>query len=148
MSMSRRSFLTAAAAIGGTVALGGLAGCSAGEEPEQGADQVQEPTQSQEEILITPAIDIHHHYRPPEVVAAIEYDEAADDPFDNTIRTDLCTYPIMEQIHPGMGMQYGWFSADTTGQSRWVLTDQLRSPLNGYENVLDTWDYKLYRKLD
>ncbi|MBQ9955203.1 MAG: amidohydrolase family protein [Eggerthellaceae bacterium] len=72
MSMSRRSFLTAAAAIGGTVALGGLAGCSAGEEPEQGADQVQEPTQSQEEIVITPAIDIHHHYLPPEVVAAMQ----------------------------------------------------------------------------
>ncbi|MDD6143682.1 MAG: hypothetical protein PUD16_09355 [bacterium] len=84
----------------------------------------------------------------PEVVAAIEYDEAADDPFDNTIRTDLCTYPIMEQIHPGMGMQYGWFTTETTGKSRWILTDRLKCPVSGYENVLDTGDYKLYRKID
>ena len=84
----------------------------------------------------------------PEIVAAITYDENASNPFQNTVRTDLSSFALMEEIHPGMGMQYGWFSADTTGQSRWVLTDQLRSPLNGYENVLDTWDYKLYHKLD
>ena len=84
----------------------------------------------------------------PEVVAAIEYDEAADDPFDNTIRTDLCTYPIMEQIHPGMGMQYGWFTTDTIANSRWVLIDTLKCPLIGYESALDTGSYRLYQRIE
>lgn len=84
----------------------------------------------------------------PEVVATIVYDENADDPFGNTIRTDLCTYPLMEQIDPGMGMQYGWFTTETTGKSRWILTDRLKCPVSGYENVLDTGDYKVYRKID
>jgi len=83
----------------------------------------------------------------PEIASAITYDESASDPFANTARTDLYSYPIMESLHPAMGMQYGWFSTETTGRSRWVLTDQLKSPLNGYENVLDTPDYKVYRHI-
>ena len=84
----------------------------------------------------------------PEITAVITYDENAEDPFQNTIRADVYSYPLLEELHPGMGLQFGWFSTETTGRSRWVLTDQLKCPLNGYENVLDTGDYKLYRRLD
>ncbi len=84
----------------------------------------------------------------PEVVSMITYDKSAEDPFDNTIRTDVYSYPLMEQFDAGMGMQYGWFTTETTGKSRWILTDRLKCPVSGYENVLDTGDYKLYRKID
>jgi len=84
----------------------------------------------------------------PEIVACIDYEEDAADPFLNTVRADVASYPLLSQLHPGMGMQFGWFSTETTGKSRWILTDQLKCPVSGYENVLDTGDYKLYRRLD
>ena len=83
-----------------------------------------------------------------EVAEAIVYDENADDPFANTIRIDVHNLQLMQEIHPGMGMQYGWFTTDTTGKSRWILTDQLKCPISGYEKVLDTGDYKVYRHID
>ena len=64
------------------------------------------------------------------------------------MRTDLVTYPLMEALHPGLGMQYGWFTTETTGKSRWILTDRLKCAVNGYESILDTGDYKLYRLID
>lgn len=82
------------------------------------------------------------------VAKAITYDEQADDPFSNTIRTDVHNLQLMSEIHPGMGMQYGWFTTETTGKSRWILTDQLKCPVSGYEKVLDTGDYKVYRHID
>lgn len=84
----------------------------------------------------------------PEIVSMITYDEKADDPYQNTIRADVASYPLLHELHPGMGLQFGWFSTETTGKSRWILTDQLKCPVSGYENVLDTGDYKLYRQLD
>lgn len=83
----------------------------------------------------------------PEVIEMITYEENAEDPFCNTIRTDIYSFALMQELHPGMGLQYGWFTTDTTGQSRWILTDQLKCPVTGYENVLDTGDFKLYRQL-
>ena len=83
----------------------------------------------------------------PEIIETIAYDEAAQDPFSNTIRTDVYSFALMQELHPGMGLQYGWFTTETTGKSRWILTDQLKCPVTGYENVLDTGDYKLYRQI-
>ena len=83
----------------------------------------------------------------PEIVEAIPYDEEADDPFANTIRTDVYSMQLMSELDPGLGLQYGWFTTETTGLSRWILTDQLKCPVNGYEKVLDTGDYKLYRQI-
>ena len=82
------------------------------------------------------------------VADVITYDEYAEDPFLNTIRIDVHNLQLMQEIHPGMGMQYGWFTTDTTGKSRWILTDQLKCPVTGYEKVLDTGDYKVYRHID
>jgi len=84
----------------------------------------------------------------PEIVSCIEYDEAATDPFQNTIRIDVSGYPLMRDLHPGMGLQTGWFTTESTGKSRWILTDRLKCPVTGYENILDTGDYKLYRLID
>ncbi len=81
------------------------------------------------------------------VTQTIAYDETAQDPFENTIRTDVYSMQMMRELHPGMGLQYGWFTTDTTGKSRWILTDQLKCPISGYENVLDTGAYKLYRQI-
>ena len=82
------------------------------------------------------------------VAETIVYDETAEDPFANTIRIDVHNLQLMSEIHPGMGMQYGWFTTETTGKSRWILTDQLKCPVTGYEKVLDTGDYKVYRHID
>lgn len=84
----------------------------------------------------------------PEIAQAIVYDATATDPFHNTVRADVASYPLMEALDPGMGLQYGWFTTETTGQSRWILTDQLKCPVSGYENVLNTGDFKLYRQID
>jgi len=84
----------------------------------------------------------------PEIVSVIEYDTTADDPYRNTIRIDVSGYRLMEELHPGMGLQYGWFTTETTGKSRWILTDKLKCPVTGYENVLDTGDYKLYKQIE
>ncbi len=81
------------------------------------------------------------------ITQAITYDENADDPFQNTIRTDVHSLQMMQEIHPGMGLQYGWFATETTGKSRWILTDQLKCPVTGYENVLDLGEFKLYRQI-
>lgn len=83
----------------------------------------------------------------PEVLAAIPYDAQAANPFDNTIRTDVMSYSLARGLHPGLGIQSGWMTTENTGKSRWILTDQLKCPLNDYENVLDTGDYKLYRRI-
>lgn len=83
-----------------------------------------------------------------EVASVIEFEQDAGDPFRNTVRTDVASYSLMESLHPGLGMQYGWFTTETTGKSRWILTDRLKCVVNGYENVLDTGDYKVYRLID
>ncbi len=82
------------------------------------------------------------------VVETIRYDEDASDPFMNTVRVDVYNYPMMQELDPGLGMQYGWFTTDTVGQSRWLLTDHLKCPVTGYTNVLETPEYKVYRRIE
>ncbi len=79
----------------------------------------------------------------------IHYDESASDPFANTVRTDASyLLQFMRQLDPAIGVQSGWFSTDTTGKSRWILTDQLKCVINDYECVADTNGYKVYRRLE
>lgn len=80
--------------------------------------------------------------------AAIEYDAQADTPFDNTVRTDLFTLETVATLHPGIGIETGWFTEDTVGKSRWVLTDHLKIPLEGYGLVLRNRSGSVYRRLD
>lgn len=82
------------------------------------------------------------------IVQTIEYQENAEDPFDNTVRADVHSYQLMRELHPGIALQYGWFTTDTVENCRWVLTDKLKCPVFGYESVLDTPDYKLYRHIE
>ena len=83
-----------------------------------------------------------------EAAQAIFYDEAAADPFQNTIRTDVFTLQLMQELHPGLGLHYGWFTTETTGRSRWILTDHLKCPVTDYQSVLDHSRYRLYQKIE
>ncbi len=80
-----------------------------------------------------------------QAAALIPYDPEAADPFVNTVRTDLPSLQVSEELHPGLGLQYGFFTTDTTGKSNWILTDQLKCVVNGYEPVLSLPGMKLYR---
>jgi len=82
------------------------------------------------------------------VVETIRFEEDAEDPFDNTVRLDVYDYELLRQLDPALGLQYGWFTTDTVEKSRWVLTDKLKAPITGYENVLETPDYKVYRHIE
>ena len=84
----------------------------------------------------------------PAVVETIRYDESAENPFENTVRVDVYDYELLRQLDPALGLQYGWFTTDTVEKSRWVLTDKLKCPITGYENVLETPDYKVYRRIE
>ena len=81
------------------------------------------------------------------VTETIRFNENAEDPFENTVRLDVYSYELLKQLDPALGLQYGWFTTDTVGKSHWVLTDKLKTPITGYENVLDTPDYKVYRHI-
>lgn len=81
------------------------------------------------------------------VTETIRFNEEAEDPFENTVRLDVYGYELLKQLDPSLGLQYGWFTNDTVGKSHWVLTDKLKTPITGYENVLETPDYKVYRHI-
>lgn len=81
------------------------------------------------------------------VTETIRFNEEAEDPFENTVRLDVYSYELLKQLDPALGLQYGWFTSDTVGKSHWVLTDKLKTPITGYENVLETPDYKVYRHI-
>jgi len=83
-----------------------------------------------------------------ELCLAIEYDSAAATPYANTVRTDLYTLETVASLNPGIGLETGWFTQDSVGKSRWVLTDHLRIPLEGYELVLKNKSGSVYRLLD
>lgn len=70
-----------------------------------------------------------------DVCAQIIYDPDAQDPFANTIRTDLSTLDVLTEVDPHMGLLYGWFTQENTGKSRWILTDHLKIVLTGYQYV-------------
>ena len=78
----------------------------------------------------------------------ITYDPAADDPFENTVRTDLNGERLLMDLEEGLGLQYGWFTPDSLGKSRWILTDTLKVALEGYEQVYSTHGAAVYRKIE
>lgn len=80
--------------------------------------------------------------------ACIIYDPNADDPFDNTVRTDLIGWPLLATLNPGLGLEYGWFTPETIGQSRWLLTDTLKMPIEGYTPVYKERGIAVYRLED
>ena len=47
---------------------------------------------------------------------------------------------LAAQLDPALGLQYGWFTTDTVEKCHWVLTDKLKTPITGYENVAVTAD--------
>lgn len=78
----------------------------------------------------------------------IEYDADASDPFVNTVRSDLCTLQVQKELHPGLGLQYGWFSTETTGRSKWILTDHLKCVVEDYELVYKEPGVNVYKLTD
>lgn len=76
------------------------------------------------------------------------YDPDAQNPLTNTVRLDVNTFQAMQEIHPGFGLQHGWFTTESTGKSRWLLTDHLKCVVNGYERVSDMSGYKVYRLVE
>lgn len=83
-----------------------------------------------------------------QAISAVVYDAQAENPLTNTVRTDVSTLQAMRELDPGLGLQFGWFTTDTTGQSAWILTDRLKCAVNGYERVADTGGYKVYRLIE
>jgi len=80
-----------------------------------------------------------------EVCKSLVYDPAAGDPWINTIRTDINTLQVLTEVPPGMGLMYGWFTPESTGKSRWILTDHLKIVVEGYEPVNTLHSAKVYR---
>ena len=70
-----------------------------------------------------------------ELCDAVKYDPAATDPFDNTVRTDMFNADTIAMLDPHIGIQTGWFTPETVGKSRWILTDHLKIPVEGYVQV-------------
>lgn len=75
-------------------------------------------------------------------------DPDAQNPLTNTVRLDVNTLQAMEQIPPEFGLQYGWFTTESTGKSRWILTDHLKCAVSGYERLTDMNGYKVYRLIE
>lgn len=69
-----------------------------------------------------------------QAAACVTYDPNATDPFDNTVRLDIPGLQIVEELAPGLGLQYGWFTTETTGKSRWIVTDHLKCVIENYES--------------
>jgi hypothetical protein len=82
------------------------------------------------------------------LLAAVEYDPAAIDPYQNAVRTDVFTISTVGLLHPGMGIQTGWFTEGNTGKCRWIMTDYLKIPLTGYELVFKNKAGSVYRLID
>ncbi len=78
---------------------------------------------------------------------AIPYDADAADPYENTVRTDLYDLQMYTQLHPGLGLETGWFDTDTTGKSKWILTDYLKCVVEDYEPVLSNSAGCVYKKI-
>lgn len=83
-----------------------------------------------------------------EALSVITYDAEASDPFDNSVRIDVLSFQAMRELAPGLGLQTGWFTTETTGKSRWILTDHLKCPVTGYERVAETDGFKVYRLVE
>ena len=84
-----------------------------------------------------------------EVITFEDGDPAAGfDPFDNTVRTDLSDCWQLTELQPGLGLETGWFIDGSTGRSRWLLTDMLKAPLEGYKPVFKTDGMAVYRRIE
>lgn len=83
-----------------------------------------------------------------ELCQAITYDAEATDPFTNTVRCDMFTFETVSQLHPGIGIQTGWFTPETVGKSRWILTDHLKIPVQEYELLLRIGIGNVYKQID
>ncbi len=109
-------------------------------------------------LLTLPSVGMYAdtaRFAPPALTAegkalceAVPYDPAATDPYENAVRTDLFTLETVSALDPGLGLQTGWFTPDTVGKSRWLLTDFLKAPLEGYELVFKNSAGSVYRLLD
>lgn len=80
--------------------------------------------------------------------ASITYDPNAADPLTNTVRIDLPSLQAAEELHPGLGLQYGWCTTETTGKSNWIFTDVLKCVVNGYEPVTSLPNAKVYKLIE
>lgn len=98
--------------------------------------------------------DPYRYVEPPknealtQAMEVISFDPAADDPFDNTIRTDLTEVWQMTDRDTGLGFETGWFIEDSLGKSRWILTDMLKVPLEGYKPVFKTEGMAVYQRIE
>jgi len=79
---------------------------------------------------------------------AITYEADAENPYANAVRTDLFNLETVAALHPGIGLETGWFTEENVGKSRWVLTDHLKIPLEGYELVMKNSAGSVYRLID
>lgn len=75
----------------------------------------------------------------------ITYDPEADDPFENTVRTEILDIQVMAQLDPGLGVETGIMYNDNTGKCRWILTRFLRITVPDFETVLNNKAGALYR---
>ena len=80
-----------------------------------------------------------------ELCALIPYDPDAEDPFQNTVRTEIMNIQVMSQLDPGLGVQSGIMYNENTGKSRWILTRFLRIYVDGFTTVIDNDAGSLYR---
>ena len=98
--------------------------------------------------------DDYRYTQPPrsealaQALEVITFDPEADDPFDNTIRTDLRETWQMTERDDGLGFETGWFIDDSVGKSRWLLTDMLKVPLEGYKPVFKTDGMAVYQRIE
>jgi len=83
-----------------------------------------------------------------QAIEVIAFDPDADDPFDNTVRTDLSDRWQLTELEAGIGLETGWFIEDSVGRSRWLLTDMLKAPLEGYLPVFKTDGMSVYRRIE
>ena len=81
-----------------------------------------------------------------ELCETIIYDPDATDPFANTVRTDMFNANTIGMLDPHIGIQTGWFTSETVGNSRWILTDHLKIPVEGYVQVLRNEAGYVYRQ--
>ena len=98
--------------------------------------------------------DPYRYVEPPrnealaQAMEVITFDPEAEDPFDNTIRTDLTEVWQMTERDVGLGFETGWFIEDSVGKSRWILTDMLKVPLEGYKPVFKTEGMAVYQRIE
>lgn len=78
----------------------------------------------------------------------IVYDPDATDPFANSIRADIGTMQVLMEVDPRMGLMYGWFTKETTGKCRWILTDHLKIVVEGYKKQFSKKGAKVYRQVE